>query len=351
MNGGCLLKKMVARDLSQRLKEYGLGFAGQVDLGELSAWDAVKTLLVSAKERAEAEFTVVYAPAPTEAALMSSGLERYSPDWPQVLLVGPRVTERSAERFRATGVNYLDAAGNAFIVFDGVRIDVRGRRADPALNAADTGLGAVLSGPKAIASLFTAKRAQVIFALLSWEELLSGTVRDIADAAGVSVGQAQTTLKLLEQTGFLHGRRWANPHERDSLIDQWTATYPLSLGALSSAKRFSGDFTDLEAADRPVYISGEAAVPEVLRGAQSVVLYSPETPTELIRRGRWRRDEENPTIFLRKQFWNPPASESTAPGRRMPEIRRAPWLLVYADLMASGDGRLREAAQQFRASQ
>lgn len=329
------MKKALARGLTDRLEEYGLSFLEPVDLIELDDQDTLDATLRQSHGPSRTQYRVVYSSNQTEVARRSSGLHD---DPRRLLIVGPRVTERSAERFRATGVNYLDQAGNAFIVFDGVRIDVRGRRPDPTL-AAEPGTRLPARG----ADLFSTKRSQVVFSILSWEELLRGTVREIARTAGVSIGQAQATMHLLERGGFLDGRSWVSPRERDRLIDQWTAAYPLGLGAAVTLP-FSGDFTDLHATSIPVYVSGGAAVPEVLRRPESIVLYSSEIPVDLIRTGRWRRDEENPNILIRKQFWSPPEPE--APGSQ-----QAPWLLIYGDLMASNDSRLREAAQELRSSQ
>lgn len=325
------MKEALAQGLACRLEELGLRFAEGMDLVVLAEHEPVDVTILHSQGKAPRQ--LLYAPAMTDVSLRTAGV-RQSPTR-RLLLVGPRVTERSAEMFRAQGIDYLDQSGNAFIAFSGVHIDVRGRKPDSRASTA-------LAGPRA--GLFSTKRSQVIFALLSWDDLLGGRVRDIADAAGVSVGQVQATLDLLGKGGFLDGRRWLSPQERDRLIDQWTAAYPLGIGSPGTAEPFTGDFTDLSPTDMPVYVSGEAAVPEALRAPESIVLYSAETPTELIRRGRWRRNEENPNIFLRHQFWNPPEPE-------VPGIRRAPWLLVYADLKASNDNRPREAAQELRAAQ
>lgn len=327
------MRESLARRLSKRLEEYGLSFMEPTDLTKLGDGDTLEATLREARGSSQTQCRVLYSSSQTEGTLRTTGL-LVEPR--RLLIVGPRVTERSAERFRALGVNFLDQAGNAFIVFDGVRIDVRGRRPDPKL-AAEPGVRKSVRG----AGLFSTKRSQVVFAILSWEELLGGTVREIARTAKVSTGQVQATMGLLEQGGFLDGRNWASPRERDRLIDQWTAAYPLGLGAAAGAQPFSGDFTKLQATNMPVYVSGAAAVPEVLRRPESIVLYSTEIPVELIRTNRWRRNEERPNIFLRQQFWIPPEPE-------IPGSQRAPWLLVYADLMASNDSRLREAAQELR---
>lgn len=68
-----------------------------------------------------------------------------------------------------------------------------------------------------------------------------------------------------------------------------------------------------------------------------------EPPADVVGRARRsRRNEEHPNIFLRRQFWCAP-HEPEKPG-----VHEAPWLLVYADLLASNDSRQCEAAQQIR---
>ncbi|MDO5645178.1 MAG: type IV toxin-antitoxin system AbiEi family antitoxin [Dermabacter sp.] len=326
------MDERLAQDFAELLDEFGLRISGAIDLTELPDQATAQVRLTH--EHGRADYRVGYA-----ETLTVSGT-----DWAQVhddgnerlLLLGPRVTERSAEMFRRLGINYLDAAGNASIGFDGVHIDVRGRhRARGPVGARPPRL------TRGGVNLFSAKRSQVIFTVLSWPDILDSPVRDIARVAGVSLGQAQQTLDLLTQYEFVdHRRRLLGPG-RDRLIDQWAAAFPTSLGAASKTRRFSGKVTIAEPTGAAVYVSGEAGVPNLLR-PETAVLYAAEFPTELFRQQRWRRDEEQPNIFFRHQFWQPPG-ESTPPG-----AHQAPWLLIYADLLAAHDSRQREAAQQLR---
>lgn len=325
------MDEQLARGLAERFDEFGLRFLEPIDLTEIPYQETVPVTL--SHEHGRAAYRVGYADTLIVSALNWAkphvlGNER-------LLLLGPRVTERSAEMFRQLGINYLDAAGNAFITFDGVRIDVRGRRAQA---PAGTGLPRANRGG---VNLFSAKRSQVIFALLSWPELLESPIREIARTAGVSLGQAQETLELLSQYGFLADRRQLVVSQRERLIDQWAAAFPTSLGVEAKTERFSGQWQGFDPGDTTVFVSGEAAVPGLLR-PESLVLYTDGFPTELIRANRWRRNEAQPNIFLRRQFWRPPVAP-TGSG-----TQEAPWLLTYADLLASNDSRQREAAEQLR---
>ncbi|WP_413544239.1 type IV toxin-antitoxin system AbiEi family antitoxin [Citricoccus nitrophenolicus] len=325
------MDEQLAQELADRFDEFGLRFLEPIDLNELPTEDTVSATL--AHQEGHAPYQVGCSDTLT---LSSMGwVRRHYAEHDRLLLVGPRVTERSAERLRLLGINYIDQAGNAFITFNGVHIDVRGRRA---LRPSATKAPRLTRGG---VNLFSVKRSQVIFTILSWPDLLDGPVREIATASMVSLGQAQGTLDLLMQYGYLDEEKHFAPSRRELLIDHWTASYPSGLGSEGKAGRYSGDWASLRVGDASVYVSGEAAVPELLR-PETATLYTEEFPIELIRSHRWRRNDEQPTIFLRRQFWRP----SDAPAG--PGVHEAPWLLVYADLLASNDGRQHEVAQRIR---
>lgn len=329
------MKSSLARELADRFDELGLRFAEPVDLADLADQDSVAVTLLHTQGRAR--YQLGYSTSLTASSLKWARPHYAADD--RILLVGPRVTERSAEIFRTLGINYIDPSGNAFITFDGVHIDVRGRRPNPDAPVES----AVPRMTRGGVNLFSTKRSQVIFALLTWEDLLVRPVRELARTAGVSLGQAQDTLELLEHYGFLDDRRRLSRREREHLIDQWTAGYPAGLGARNKIGSFSGDFSRLSPTEAAVYVSGEAAA-QSLRNPETIVLYTDMFPEGLIRAYRWRRNEENPNIFLRHQFWTPPEAGDAG-------ILRAPWLLVYADLMASNDSRQAEAAHHLRETQ
>lgn len=324
----------LVQGIEKHFNELGLRIVEPITLTDIPQQDTVPVTL--AHQHGQAAYRVGYANTLTVSS--ADGVRPHLHGNERLLLLGPRVTERSAEMFRRLGINYLDSSGNAFIDFDGVLIDVRGRRSqvpDSAGSRRQTRGGV---------NLFSAKRSQVIFALLSWPELLENSVRKLASVAGVSLGQAQETLELLTQYGFLDDRRHLMRQHRDRLIDQWAAAFPTGLGSDSKTERFSGPWRNFDPGDTKVWVSGEAATPELLR-PETIVLYSEDFPLELMRAHRWRRDEAQPTIFVRNQFWHPP-EDVVGHG-----IHQAPWLMIYADLIAANDSRQREAAEQLREQQ
>ena len=322
-----------ARSLARRFDEYGLRLEEPIELTALPDLDTRAATL--RHEHGSAPVRLGYAPRLTASAL--EWARRHYVAHERLLLLGPRVTERSAEIFRSLGINYLDQSGNAFISFDGVHIDVRGR-SEGKRERVDVTPAMTRGG----VNLFSSKRSQLIFAVLSWPDLLNGPVRKLATAAGVSIGLAQETLDLLNEYGFLDDDRQIARHQHEQLLDLWSASYRTGLGARAKELPLSG--TIPAEVTHSLYISGESAVPDLLR-PESALLFTSEDLSDVIRAYRWRRDDNHPNLILRHKFWKEPGADA------LPGIQRAPWLLVYADLLASGDSRQREAADELRRSE
>lgn len=237
---------------------------------------------------------------------------------------------KSRDALRRAGVHYLDAAGNAWIEFGDVFIDVRGRPR-PHGGAPRT---------QAAGNLFSAGRAQVVFALLAWPHLWQAPQREISKAAGVSVGQVNDTLKLLRDARV--GVDGARPGGAN-LLDLWAAAFPTGLAHRLTLAAYRGEIGRATVdSDDPVFISGEAAVRDLLR-ATSLTIYVADLDPRLPVVNRWRSDGE-PNIVVRRKFWTAPGVADTAPA----DAEAAPWPLVYADLLASDDPRVRGAAKEWR---
>jgi len=241
---------------------------------------------------------------------------------PEIIYVTDHVSTRTAEVLRRMRVHFIDAAGNAFLDLDDWFVDVRGRRRLEPL-----ALSVVADAPF---NLYSAKRAQVVFALLTWPELLGAPVRAVAEVAGVSLGIAQSTSNELRRRAL-----WPDHQEsRSTLIDGWAAAFPETLGRLLTIRHLRAEQFDQFYGD--VLVSGEAAPSAGMR-ADSGVVYVDELSTELLMMNRWRTDGPS-NLIVRRRFWSHPGSVSG----------EAPPLLVYGDLQASDDPRTRAVANEYR---
>jgi hypothetical protein len=241
------------------------------------------------------------------------------------------VPDATGAAFRRAGVGYLDEAGNAWISFSTVLVDVRGRRR----------VGSTERLPVTHGNLFSPGSAQVVLALLAWPSLWRATRRDLAHVAGTSLGKAHDVLAILKQAGFGPDAMQRSDGE---LLDLWAAAYPTSLARRLLLGTFHGPVDKVRSADRGdrLYVSGEVAAGDLLRPA-TLDVYVAELGPRLALANRWRTDGP-PNIVVRRSFWQEPG------GTRAPadEPVAAPWPLVYADLLASTDPRVRAAAGDWK---
>jgi hypothetical protein len=273
------------------------------------------------------DYALLYGPAVRLADAGRAG----EADLP-TLVFATFVAPKTAETFRRAGVQYLDTVGNAWIKFGDVLIDVRGRsRPDGAAARSHVGAG----------NLFSTGRAQVVFALLAWPRLWEAPRREVAHAAGVSLGQAHNALTLLAESGY--GSERAHAHQTE-LLDLWAAAFPTGLAKKLTLATYRGDIGTVKkaSADDPVFVSGESAADELLRPA-TLTLYVRELDPRLPIVNKWRSDGPA-NIVVRRKFWHAPDS-SDAP---LAGGRPAPWPLVYADLVNSDDPRARNVAKEWR---
>jgi hypothetical protein len=310
---------MLAR-LHARLDE--LGIAARVGPTTTVSHGIRRGTIRLARGASAQDYVLLYGPAVTFTDVAKTG----AADRP-ALVFTTFAAPRSADMLRRSGVQYLDDAGNAWITFGDVFVDVRGR---PRPERTPTPRGEVRS-------LFTTVRAQVICALLAWPHLWTAPRREIAHAAGVSLGQAHNTMGLLADAGYEHDQ--VRPHQTP-LLDLWAAAFPTGLATKLSLAAFHGD-PDNVTNHGPAYVSGEKAVDDLLRPA-TLTLYVEQLDPRLPIVNRWRTDA-TPNIFVRRKFWHAPGVDKPPP-----RLAVAPWPLVYADLLASDDPRVRGVATEWR---
>lgn len=310
--------------LQDQLDSYGLSFSG-ADLRELNEGQSQIVRLSHRFGDQDVELQFLHRVKAEDAWPRSHGKLRF--------ILSPAIHERTAQHLRAAGTSYLDAGGNALIDFQGVHIDVRGRKSRVA-NRRD-------SSSQSGTNLFSTKRAQVIFALLTWPKLIDAPLRRIAMVAGVSVGQAQQTMALLEENGETIDAAPRRFVDEPTLFDRWVRAYASGLSRTLRIKDFYGDPHVLNPGERRLFLSGEVAMDNFMRGETATLYIDGPDPT-LYARNRWRADREV-NIFVRRKFWVAPDDVSSQPG-----VSLAPSTLIYADLIAADDGRQTEAAKWLR---
>ena len=248
------------------------------------------------------------------------------------LLVTDHMTPPLADALRAQGIEFIDAAGNAFLNRPPLLVFVKGQR--PALQGP--------TGERGRA--FQATGLQVLFALLARPGLVARPYREIAAAAGVAHGTVGWVMPELPRLGHLAtvaGRRRLINGQR--LLDRWTEAYARTLRPRLLLGQFRGDMGALQARTAPwpagLLVGGELAAARLthhLRPGTATVYVEAIDPKAVLELAL-RADTEG-NVEFRRRFWDFPGEEPPF----------TPTLLVYADLLAIGDARCLETAQLLR---
>jgi hypothetical protein len=254
------------------------------------------------------------------------------------LVIAPQVSHEMALSCRANGVQFIDTTGNAYLNpphQPGVYVFVAGLKPSE---------GMELPKPDSITSQ---SGLRLILALLSDPTLLDQPYRDIADTAQIALGSVSAAMKALEARGFISQAAQGRILQRKTeLAGEWVAGYSNRLYPKLMSMRFGlpPGLSFKEISFEP----GKAAWGGEVAAAIMTNYLKPETMTlftdisdigfvsDLVRRHRLRSDP-NGAIELVQPFWD------------MHRIGGpqscAPLLVVYADLLRSGDPRNMEAAK------
>lgn len=193
------------------LGEYGVDCTVRVERSPLVRADATLALRWGASHQRFALHTM---PAIRLARVLAARDES-----PHVLVSAPWISARVGAQLREAGVAYVDSVGNASVRFGTVLIEVAGRPRPPRSSpteAGSEGQQAEGSAGRRTALLTPANR-KVVAALLAEPALGQATLRELAAAAGVSLGQAHKASALLGDAGFHRDR--LSDAQRDALAD------------------------------------------------------------------------------------------------------------------------------------
>lgn len=248
----------------------------------------------------------------------------------QPLLITPYMTRQLAEECRLLDLPFIDTAGNAFIRAPGTLFYITGcprpEHEKQILYRANTALG-----------------LRITFALLCDPTFAEKTYREIANFTGVAIGTIGPVLKDLERRGFLYKGKRENFALKNAqmLFNEWLALYPGTLRPKLHPRRYYADperLMKLDLAKYQAYWGGEMAAQKLTQylKPERFTIYARGQVQPILLEARMRLDPEGNTEIL-DAFWPPEIDEA--------EATLAPTILVYADLMLTGDARNIETAK------
>jgi hypothetical protein len=258
-------------------------------------------------------------------------IDRQYPGYHPLLITG-FMTPSLAETCRQLGLAFIDTAGNIFLRAENLLIDVRGkaRPNHPFKNQ--------YKANKAVG-------LKIVFALLCRPALAGARYREIATFARVALGAIGPVLKDLTQRGYLQRDEVGSTTLvlRNDLLQEWVTYYPAVLRPILGARRYQADREKLTQADLQTFRAywggeyGAELLTRYLKAQHFTIYVSGEPTTALMTKTRMRLAADGNTEIL-DMFWDSKLSEQ---GTAI-----VPPLLIYADLMTTGDPRNLEAAKK-----
>jgi hypothetical protein len=185
---------------------------------------------------------------------------------------------------------------------------------------------------------------KVVFALMCDRELWNAPYRKIAKQALVALGTVAGVMKDLTAQGFLvkKNNKELRLIRKKELLDKWLTAYAEKLRPKKLIGRYKAtkpEFWQQEEIDRvDAQWGGEVAAYRLTRylKPEIVTIYT-RKPVHNLTLDLKLRQDKNGDVELRERFWK---FDPTEPNKNV-----VPPLLVYADLMATGDPRNIETAK------
>lgn len=248
------------------------------------------------------------------------------------IVVAARIFPKIKEELRNLKIAYLESNGNLYLNEKHTYIWIETQKptaeiqekANRAFNK--TGLKAVLL-------------------LLIHNEYTNRPYREIAASAQVSLGNVTNIMNSLKESGFVtdvNKQQYRLTNKKD-LITKWADSYVEKLKPSIKMGKFSfinkeifNSWRNMIFTEDTVWGGEPAAdiLTDYLR-PETLTIYTAENRTDLMKKYRLIPDE-NGNIEIYQKFWN---------WTEQNEKHTAPWLIVYAELMAKDDKRTRETAQ------
>ena len=251
-----------------------------------------------------------------------------------VLLVAKYINPNMFDKLVELGLNILDCAGNCYIRYMNGNI--------PVFHLTNKGEKNVFANEK-VYPIFQYAGIKVIFYLLQDKNNVNKAYREIQENTGVALGTVKNVIDELVARKFIlvtdKGRILKN---RKALLDLWVENYnqvlkpKLMMGRMTF--RTNEQRNKWKAMELPegMYWGGESAANMIDNYLEpgAFDIYT-DVPTAYLMKTGFVRQDANGEIKVYQKFW-----------KWETENHLVPLILVYADLMGSGNSRCLEAANR-----
>ncbi|MCK5134098.1 MAG: hypothetical protein KAR40_18360 [Candidatus Sabulitectum sp.] len=253
-----------------------------------------------------------------------------------VILITHAITDRTATELKQRNIQFIDTLGNIYLTQE-----------DPFVLVHKTGNRPQETANGRPANAFVGTKLRVVFALLTNEDAVNLTYREVADLAGVALGTVGWAFRDLKLLGYIrvykHKRKIMN---RDKLVSKWLEAYPTEIRPKLNPRRFTAPDrnwwlqTDLNRYGAILGGETAAAVLTKYLHPEHGVLYMRGDIHELATALKLRADPRG-NLTVMDRFWDGEAL-------RINQTPIAPPLLVCAELLAEGGKRNMETVKMIR---
>lgn len=267
-------------------------------------------------------------------------IEALNREYPPLMVVAARLFPKIKEELRNQNIAYLEANGNVFLKHKGNMVWIETN--PPIRTETKTGSRA-----------FTKTGLKVVFQFLMDEAWINKTYRQIAEQTGTGIGNITNIVAGLKQDGFLLpvAKNEYRINNKKALLDKWVTAYDLRLKPTLKIGTFRflkeedfNNWTTVTLLRGKTWWGAEPAgdlLTNYLRPAE-LTLYTTETRNDLIKNYRLIPDEKG-NVKAYQKFWQNEEIENNTTTVKDVVV---PPLLVYTDLMNTGDRRCIETAQK-----
>ena len=249
-----------------------------------------------------------------------------------LLLVTRHVNARLAEQLKQNGIEFIDAAGNAFIDKPPLYIFINGNKPPETMRKIPQG------------RVFKPTGLRVIFSFLCNRGLENKPYRDIAAAATVALGTVGWLMRELKESGYLldMGERGKKIVQREKLFQRWVTEYPEKLKPKLFIGRYQGekDWWQHKKLDTVNALwGGEVAAAKLthyLKPETAIIYTTRQFVNQLLLDNRLKRDSSG-NVEILERFW--------IPETKVPFKDTVHPVLIYVDLLATANERNIETAR------
>lgn len=251
-----------------------------------------------------------------------------------IMLVAERLYPNIKKLLNEAGIDWMDIAGNIHLEEGETLIWIDRHTTTPIQQKKNRA--------------FTKTGLKVVFLFLHEETWLNKTYREIAEAADVALGNIKHVLDGLKEHEFVYAKNKnvLKLKNREKLLDQWITVFADELKPRIQKGRYN--FINKEAEqnwknlplDEQDHWGGEPAADLLTNDLKPMgyILYTQKNRAELMKKFKLMPDE-NGKVEIREPYWTVE--------NELPNI--APRLVVYTDLMVTGDPRNIKIAEEIYA--